>query len=254
MDQPMTETLIVTAHPNARSFTGSWAQATERACLASGGTVARSDLVQDGFDPVERFDHYRDPASHDILKCQETAAQTGQLPADVAAEIAKFRAADRIILHFPIWWFGPPAILKGWCDRVFAHGAMHDTQNRFDRGRYRDKTVLFCVGTGASQAESGPDGKEGDVRMLLWPLAYTFRYLGCRVAQPQVVHGVHGYWEGAAKTTLEERLAAHLAAHAAVIDGFDQLPLMAFNPDDAFDADGRLKPDAQSVTPFIRHP
>lgn len=250
----MSHTLIVTAHPSLRSFTGAWAQETERACLAAGGRVTRSDLVQDGFDPVERFDHYDDSAGQDVLKCQENAALTGGLPADVAAEIAKFNAATRIIFHFPIWWFGPPAIIKGWCDRVLANGAMHTADERFDTGRHRNKTVLFCVSTGSKESESAPDGKEGDVRMLLWPLAYTFRYLGCQVAEPQVVHGVHGYFKGDAKDQLEARLSAHLAAHSKVITGFDQLPLMPFNADSDFDEDGRLRADAQSVTPFIRKP
>ena len=206
-------TLIVTAHPNHESFTGAWAKATEQACQDAGHHVLRSDLVQQGFDPVERFSHYRETAGGDVLKCQENASLNSGLPADVIAEIAKFQAADRVILHFPIWWFGPPAILKGWCDRVFANGAMHTAAERFDTGRHRDKTVLFCVSTGSSAQESAPDGKEGDVRMLLWPLAYTFRYLGCRVAQPLVAHGVHGYWKGIQKAELEARLTAQLAKH-----------------------------------------
>ncbi len=249
-----TETLIVTAHPYTSSFTGSWAQETENAILSKGGRVLRSDLVQDNFDPVERFEHYRETMGHDVLKCQENASQNGELPADVAAEVAKFQAADRIILHFPIWWFGPPAIIKGWCDRVLANGAMHTSRERFDTGRHREKTVLFCVSTGSQESESGPDGKEGDVRMLLWPLAYTFRYLGCQVAMPQFVHGVHGYWKDEEKIEVEHRLAAHLSAHSEVIDGFDELPLMRFNPDDAFDKNGRLRADAESVTPFIKQP
>jgi NAD(P)H dehydrogenase (quinone) len=248
----MTRTLIVTAHPNLGSFTGSWARETERVSLSLGGKVMRSNLVQDGFDPVERFEHYEDNAEYDVLKCQEQASHNGDLPADVVAEIAKFQAANRIILHFPIWWFGPPAIIKGWCDRVLANGAMHTAAERFDTGRHRDKTVLFCVSTGSQASESGPDGKEGDVRMLLWPLAYTFRYLGCQVASPQIVHGVHGYWKDNSKTALEARLAARLAAHSDVVEDFDNLPLMRFSPDDAFDEDGRLRADAESVTPFIK--
>lgn len=249
----MTQTLIIMAHPHGNSFTGSWAKETERASLAAGERVSRSDLVQNGFDPVERFDHYGDNAGHDVLKCQELASQTDGLPADVTTEINKFQAADRIILHFPIWWFGPPAIIKGWCERVLANGAMHTDRERFDKGRCRDKTVLFCTSTGSQESESGPDGKEGDVRMLLWPLAYTFRYLGCQVAQPQIVHGVHGYWIGGEKAKTEARLSAHLSAHSEVINGFDQLPLMRFNPDHAFDADGRLRAGSKSVTPFIKH-
>lgn len=249
----MTHTLIITAHPFLGSFTGSWAKETERACLEAGGIVSRSDLVQMNFDGVERFEHYPNCIERDVLKCQEQSAEQGTLPSDIQSEIAKFKAADRIIFHFPIWWFGPPAIIKGWCDRVLANGEMHTARERFDTGRHRGKTVLFCVNTGSGESESGPDGKEGDVRMLLWPLAYTFRYLGCRVAQPQVIHGVHGYWKDHEKDQTELRLADRLSAHACVIDGFDELPLMRFNADSDFDADGRLRADAQSVTAFINH-
>ncbi|AKS47075.1 NAD(P)H dehydrogenase (quinone) [Octadecabacter temperatus] len=249
----MTHTLIITAHPSRGSFTNSWAKKTEQACLQAGGTVSRSDLVQMNFDPVERFEHYPDHTGSDVLKCQEEASERGTLPTEIEAEIAKFRAADRIILHFPIWWFGPPAIIKGWCERVLANGAMHTASERFDAGRYRDKTVLFCTSTGSGESESSPDGKEGDVRMLLWPLAYTFRYLGCNVAQPQVIHGVHGYWKDHEKQQTEARLADRLSAHAGIIDGFDELPLMQFNEDSNFDEDGRLRADAQSVTAFITH-
>lgn len=248
----MTHTLIVTAHPHLGSFTGDWAQETEIACTAQGDTVTRSNLVQDGFDPVERFDHFDDHAGYDMLKCQQQASQNDQIPHDVKAEMTKFRQADRIIMHFPIWWFGPPAIIKGWCDRVLANDAMHTSNERFDTGRFRDKTVLFCVSTGSRQSESGPDGKEGDVQMLLWPLAYTFRYLGCNVALPRVVHGVHGYWKNDAKTQNDAKLAGHLARHVDDIKNFGNLPLMAFNSDNDFDETGRLRGDAQSVTPFIK--
>ncbi len=181
----MTQTLIITAHPFGDSFTMAWAKMTERASLTAGGRVMRSDLVQNGFDPVERFEHYEDSSDTDILKCQERASKSGKIPTDVAVEMDKFKSADRIIFHFPIWWFGPPAIVKGRCDRVLANDAMHTTQERFDTGRHRTKTVLFCVSTGSKQSESAHDGKEGNIGMLLWPLAYTFRYLGCNVAVPQ---------------------------------------------------------------------
>jgi NAD(P)H dehydrogenase (quinone) len=69
---------------------------------------------------------------------------------------------------------------------------------------------------------------------------------------PQIVHGVHGYWKDEEKIEVEDRLAAHLSAHSEVVYRFDELPLMRFNPDDAFDENGRLRADAESVTPFIK--
>ncbi len=247
----MTRTLVLLAHPEPRSFTGAWADATAAAARAAGHAVTASDLVAEGFDPVERPGHYAaGPGPFDPLKAQEA----GRLPADIAPRVAQVQAADRIVFHFPIWWFGPPAILMGWCDRVLVHGVLHDVDHRFDRGPCAGTSALFCVTTGASAAECGPDGREGDARLLLWPLAQTLRYLGMEVLEPVLVHGVHGYHEGAAKAELEARLAAVLDGQAGLIGGWDRHPRWPFNPDSDFDAAGRLRPGAPSHDPFIRHP
>lgn len=249
----MTTTLVVHAHPEPRSFTARWADATATACAAEGDTVLRSDLCGTGFDPVERAAHYADPPDpFDVLKAQERASAADTLPPDVKAEIAKLEAADRVILHFPLWWFAPPAILKGWMERVLVHGRTNDVDNRFDTGRFRGRAVLFCVTTGARAVESGPDGKEGDTRLHLWPAAYTFRYLGYDVLEPVLVHGVHGYHRGARQTDLETRLTGVLAGQGDLIRRFVALPRMRFNADTDFDAEGRLKPGAPGHSPFIR--
>lgn len=50
------------------------------------------------------------------------ATEGGSLTADVLAEQAKFARADAVIFPFPLWWFGVPAMLKGWFDRVLSNG------------------------------------------------------------------------------------------------------------------------------------
>ncbi|MDU8942312.1 NAD(P)H-dependent oxidoreductase [Ovoidimarina sediminis] len=250
----MTTTLIVLAHPEPRSFNAAWAEATRAACAAAGDRVLRSDLVQMGFDPVEAARHYRDTGdAFDPLKAQETAAAAGTIPADVAAELEKLRAADRVIFHFPVWWFGPPAILKGWFDRVLMHGATHSVDERFDTGRFRGRRALFCVTTGSRATESGFDGREGDISMLLWPLAYALRYLGFTVLEPELVHGVHGYHREARKAELEARLRTVLDGQARVIAGLPARAAIPFNADSDFDGAGRLLPDRPSYSGFIRH-
>lgn len=77
------------------------------------------DLYAEGFDPrlktSERQNYYAD---------------SGSPEADIAPHIEKLRHAQRLMLVFPTWWFGPPAILKGWIDRVFAPGvAFAHSQN-----------------------------------------------------------------------------------------------------------------------------
>ena len=252
----MTTTLIVLAHPEPRSFNAAWAQASAKAAQALGHEVIWSDLCATGFDPVESPAHYvgRDGETpFDVLKAQEEVSAQDALPYDVALEVVKVRRADRIIFHFPIWWFAPPAILKGWCERALAHGALHSVDARFDTGLCRRKQALFCVTTGSREAESAYNGKEGDIQMLLWPLAYTLRYLGMTVLRPEILHGVHGYNRGERRLAMEARLRAALDAQPTLIEGLERREVLAFNSDDEFDKDGRLRPGAASHSPFIRH-
>ncbi|MCG6903914.1 MAG: NAD(P)H-dependent oxidoreductase [Rhodobacter sp.] len=252
----MNTTLVVLAHPDRRSFNGAWAKATGKASAALGHTVLWSDLTAMEFDPVEAARHYRRSLSDgvfDPLKEQEKAAETGRIPKDVAGEIDKLRRADRVVFHFPLWWFGPPAILKGWFDRVFAHGATHSVEERFDTGRFLGRKALFCVTTGSNEAESAFNGKEGDVQMLLWPAAYALRYLGFTVLVPEIVHGVHGYHKGARAERLRDHLTSVLKAQPDVMAAFDRRPALHFNSDAEFDAQGRLKPQSPSHSLFIRH-
>lgn len=251
----MTTTLIVLAHPDSRSFNSTWAEATESASRALGHKVLWSNLHTMGFDPVETARHYKFDnvdLAFDPLKFQERASTECVLPPDVAEEIRKVRSADRIIFHFPLWWFSPPAILKGWFDRVLAHGALHTVAERFDSGMCRGKKALFCVTTGSSETESAFNGKEGDVGLLLWPAAYTLRYLGFTVLTPRTVHGVHGYHKAVSKVALETRLNEVLSAQSDLVERFDERPVLAFNSDTDFDQTGRLRTDRPTYSQFIR--
>ncbi len=205
------------------------------------------DLYGIGFDPAERGTFYGIDGPFDPLKAQEGLP----LPGDVAPLVADVEWAEQIVFHFPMWWFGPPAILKGWLDRVLVHGRLHDVDRRFDTGSCRGKRVMFCVTTGATAIECGAGGKEGDARLLLWPLAYALRYCGFDICEPVFAHGVHGYVEGTEKAALEARLASVLADQPRVIAGLADRPVWRFNADCDFDSDGRIKPTAPVLWPFI---
>ncbi len=101
--------------------------------------------------------------------------------------------------------------------------------------------------------ESSPAGKEGHVKMLLWPLAYALRYLGFTVLQPRIVHSVHGFHQDTAKIDLENRLQQIIIDQKELISKFDELPIIHFNRDDDFDDNGILRPSAKSHSSFIRH-
>lgn len=252
----MQTTLIVTAHPEPNSFTNAWARASAKACKDLGHRVVWSDLYKMEFDPVERAENFKDHKSgnhFDMLKAQDLATENSNFANEIANEQEKVRIADRIIFHYPIWWFKEPAILKGWCDRVLASNAMHTVDERYDNGRFKGTRALFCVNTGANAYECAPDGKEGNLEMLLWPMAHTLRYLGMTTMKPICAYGVHGYHEGEAKIDLEKRLAAIIDNQINIIRDFDGRDIIRFNADDHFDEKGSLKCDAKSYSAFIGH-
>ncbi len=249
----MTDTLIVSAHPEPKSFTAAWAHASAKA-MADQGRVMTSDLYAMGFDPAERADLYGVGGRFDPLRVQERLVSENALPADLEAEVAKVRAADLLVLHFPIWWFGPPAMLKGWFDRALVHGALHQAEERFEKGPCVGKRAVFCVSTGCRAEECAPDGREGDLRLQLWPLAHALRYCGFTVLEPVTVHEVHGYYEPADQPALAARLATVLEAQATILRDVADRPVWHSNPDSDFDGRGRLVPGAPVCSPFIRHP
>jgi len=89
------------------------------------------------------------------------------------------------------------------------------------------------------------------VNLLLWPSAYTLCYLGFDVYVPEVVSGVHGYFEGAEEAALQARLTGVLDGQAALVAGLDERPVMRFNADSDFDESGRLKAGVDSFSAFI---
>lgn len=107
---------IVIAHPEAHSLTHAIA-----AVIADGithtpeNTVEMIDLAQEGFDP--RITE-ADLAVH---------RRKAQPPADVKAEQERLDRADVMVLVYPIYWWGMPALLKGWVDRVLSNGWAFDT-------------------------------------------------------------------------------------------------------------------------------
>ena len=79
-----------------------------------------------GFDPCERPEHYPgrgDPKRFDAQVEQRRASQNASLPIVVTDELALMDRADLLVLQYPMWWHLPPAMMKGWFDRVLAYGA-----------------------------------------------------------------------------------------------------------------------------------
>jgi putative NADPH-quinone reductase len=101
---------VVHAHPSPVSFAGAIRDRVVDTLTAQGHVVDELDLYGAGFDPV--------------LSAEEWAGhvQGKASLASVEREVERLRRAEGLVLLFPTWWFGMPAILKGWVDRVWAPG------------------------------------------------------------------------------------------------------------------------------------
>lgn len=101
--------VVVLAHPRPHSFTAAMAARYASTARDLGHEVLTRDLYAMGFDPR--------------LKAEELPAGDGFQPApDVVAERERLADADVIALFYPLWFNAPPAILKGYFDRVFIMG------------------------------------------------------------------------------------------------------------------------------------
>ncbi len=102
--------LVLYAHPCGESFGAALHGRVVETLTAKGWTVDDCDLYAEGFNPVLTPEERR--GYHDTATNQ----------AGVKPYVDRLQAADALILSFPVWNFGYPAILKGFFDRVFLPG------------------------------------------------------------------------------------------------------------------------------------
>ncbi|MEU6266357.1 NAD(P)H-dependent oxidoreductase [Saccharopolyspora shandongensis] len=111
-------------------------------CCAAAGPIAR---------PAENSaSNTAGPAS----RARSAIRSTTWRSPEVRAHMARFGAADVIVAVFPVWWFAPPAVLKGWIDRVWNHGFAYGAAET----RLAGKRMLWlglAGGSSGGYAESG---------------------------------------------------------------------------------------------------
>jgi putative NADPH-quinone reductase len=102
--------LVLYAHPNPESYGAALHRTVVSALEDAGHVVDDCDLYAEGFDPVLTYDERM--AYHDVPGNR----------APVAEYVRRLENAEALVLVFPVWNFGFPAILKGFLDRVFLPG------------------------------------------------------------------------------------------------------------------------------------
>ncbi len=101
---------VILAHPNKQSFNHAIARTAVAALEQNGHDVIFHDLYRERFDP---------------LLPREEILEDATLAPELEEYCREIRSAEGIIIVHPNWWGQPPAILKGWVDRVFRPGVAY---------------------------------------------------------------------------------------------------------------------------------
>ncbi|WP_051904289.1 NAD(P)H-dependent oxidoreductase [Neorhizobium vignae] len=185
--------LIVFAHPEPTSFCAALRQEAVETIGAAGQEVIVSDLYAESFNPVagrRDFLETADAARFHYQSEQLHAAQIAGFSDEIVREHRRVEEADAIVFLFPLWWGGPPAILKGWIDRVLAYGFAYVDGARFETGLFSGKRSLLCVTTGGTRARFTDDGAYGEIERVLWPVQrLTLDYMGVSAEAPFICYG-----------------------------------------------------------------
>jgi NAD(P)H dehydrogenase (quinone) len=228
--------LTVFAHPDRRSFCGAVLDRLQVGLKEAGHDVEVADLYTERFDPVfNAFDgafFADDSVPEPVLErmqLRERVIQSagGPLrraiarrwvrgrslrevarmvydhrPKDVLREQARVRAADGLAVIAPVYWFGFPAILKGWMERVFTHGFAYRLTAEGWQGDVRGRIPLLhhTKALLISTTFFGPDVYEAGAKDAMERLidSWGFRYPGIRTVE-------HKYFWAVPNVTAETR-------------------------------------------------
>jgi NAD(P)H dehydrogenase (quinone) len=147
---------VILAHPNPASFNHAIAQTAGAELARNRHEVSLHDLYAEKFDPILPNDEI---------------AKDAVLPAEIERHCREIAAADGIIIVHPNWWGQPPAILKGWIDRVIRPGVAYqflegDGGEGIPQGLLKAKAVLVF------NTSNTPADRElevfGDPLEMLW--------------------------------------------------------------------------------------
>jgi NAD(P)H dehydrogenase (quinone) len=157
--------------------------------------VEVSDLYAQNFMPAAGpadFTSLSDASHFHYQAEQLSAAMHEGFSEDLKREQDRLLRADLLILQFPLWWGGPPAILKGWFDRTCAYGVAYVDGRRFETGLFNGRRSIVSVTTGGSPQRFSTSGGYGLIDKVLWPVEQLFlRYLGYEVLEPYVCYATH---------------------------------------------------------------
>ena len=148
--------LVVFCHPTHDSFTGASLQRALAGLTAGGHQVRIIDLYAEGFRPE---------LSRDERALHTTDWRRQPEPrADIARHIDDLTWAEALVLVYPTWWAGQPAMVKGWFDRVLVNGVAWQLPEGRDRIRpllRRIRRLVVVTSHGSTKWVNALEGEGG---------------------------------------------------------------------------------------------
>jgi len=247
---------IVLAHPEPKSYNANLANLASDSLSQRGWSVTISDLYDMEFDPCERASHYinvPEDERYDVQSAQRDASKSATVPDIVMGEIQRMEESDLVIFQYPMWWHLPPAILKGWFDRVLVYGEVYASKKRFENGRFTHRKALVSVTVGTSPETYHHNGRSGDIDLMLWPVHFSIAYVGFQVLTPHVAYGVEAGLRYSDDKVVEQRLRDIETKYVERLQNIENENAIPFNKMSEWGDDGHIKESAPVYTPFIRH-
>lgn len=253
----MKTVLVIHAHPHPRSLNRRFVVEAKQALDRAGHRVLESDLYGMPWKAVFDATDFPDRQRVDRLAFIEEsdhAYRTGAETLDVLGEQEKLAAADAVVFQFPLWWFGPPAILKGWIDRVFAHGLAYGYRGagnryRYGEGGFAGKRAFLSVTVGGPAIDYGPRGINGPLEQLLFPFTHgALFFAGMTVLPTFALYGA----DRVGPAELEEALGRYRAKLEGLFDE-TPIPFRAQNGGDYLDGHELRSDVAPGMTGLDAH-
>ena len=131
---------VILAHPDADSFNAAAARTYCETVRSCGHDAVLRDLYRLGFDPVLNASEQPRPDRYAMAN-------------DVAAELGIIEKADVFVLVYPIWFGAPPAIIKGYIDRVLGAGFSYGSIRERSRHRFMSGKQLLSISTSGNSIQ-----------------------------------------------------------------------------------------------------
>ncbi len=180
--------LVIYAHPGPKSFNHAILERVENILRKAKRTFEVRDLYALKFNPSAG------PAEiyHPGVKA----------PRDVLREQRLVQEADTLVFIYPIWWFGMPAILKGYIDRVFSMGFAYRIDGEKLIGLLPGKRAVIINTTGVSREVFVREGQEEAMRKAID--SGIIEFCGMKIVEHRYLWEVQAIDDAARKRMLDD--------------------------------------------------